>query len=235
MKNLYEYTFITSPQLNEEGEEENNTGEAAPPQQQEPQPQQQGQPKDGDNEAPSEIPQQNPQDGVEMNMPPQEETPMEQPQSEDDGIETREMEADDEVIDVDDLTQSQEETEDKIEGVDERLAKLYDVVQKFSDQLDKNAENINALKAEFEKRNPTPEEKLNLRSQSSYPYNDTPKGYWSEKTATNPVYKVSYTNNTPNEESQKYEIKRSDIEGLDMRSVSDTLNMKQNLKDYIGF
>lgn len=220
LKNLYEYTFITSPQINEEGEEENNI---------EAETQDVPQSTEGENEIPSEPVINTNQETEEQTNVPQE------TQITDDGIETREMESDDEVIDVDDLTKSQEETEEKIDGVDERLAKLYDAVQKFSDQLDKNAEKINALKMELEKRNPTPEEKLNLRSQSSYPYNATIKGYWGKETATNPNYKVTYTNDNPDEENQKYEIKRSDIEGLDMRNISDTLNLKQDLKDYIGF
>ncbi len=161
---------------------------------------------------------------------------MDVPQVEDDGIETEEMEPDDEVIDVDELTQSQEATEYKIDGVDDRLAKIYDVVRKFSEKLDTQEQSIIDLKAEFEKRNPTPEEKLNIRSQSTYPYCETPKGYWAEKTKENPYYNVMYDNDVSTaDEQDKFEIKKNDISGLNMREISDSLDTDQNLKDYIGF
>ena len=92
------------------------------------------------------------------------------------------------------------------------------------------------LKTEFEKRNPTPEEKLNIRSQATYPYCETPKGYWAEKAKENPNYNVMYDNDVSTaDEQDKFEIKKSDISGLNMRDISDSLDIDQNLKDYIGF
>lgn len=151
-------------------------------------------------------------------------------------IETEEMEPDDEVIDVDELTQSQEATEYKIDGVDDRLSKIFAVVQKFSDQLDKQERSIMNLKQEFEKRNPTPEEKLNIRSQASYPYSELPKDYWDKKAKDNPYYNVMYDNDvSPSEEQDKFEISKDDISGLNLKDISDTLDIDQKLSDYIGF
>ena len=239
LKKLYEYTFVTKGNVNEDGEQEEDGNMP-----QADQSQMGGAPQADMNNMPPQGQQ------MDMNgMPPQD---MQQPPMDDAGampmgdmgvadgsdenIETQEMEPDDEVIDVDDLTQSQEATEYKIDGVDDRLSKIYAVVQKFSDQLDKNAEDIKDLKTEFEKRNPTEEEKLNLRSQSSYPYSETPKGYWENKVKENPHYNVMYDNEvSPSEEQNKFEIKRSDISGLNMKDISDSLDIDQNLKDYIGF
>lgn len=265
LKKLYEYTFVTKGNVNEDGEqdEEGNMQQSDPNQMGgAPQadmnnmpPQGQQMPSDASNQMDGGMgqPMENmPPQGQQMDMngmPPQD---MQQPPMNDAGampmgdmgvadgsdenIETQEMEPDDEVIDVDDLTQSQEATEYKIDGVDDRLSKIYAVVQKFSDQLDKNAEDIKDLKTEFEKRNPTEEEKLNLRSQSSYPYSETPKGYWENKVKENPHYNVMYDNEvSPSEEQNKFEIKRSDISGLNMKDISDSLDIDQNLKDYIGF
>ena len=151
-------------------------------------------------------------------------------------IETTEMEPDDEVIDVDDLTQSQEATEYKIDGVDDRLTKIYAVVKKFSDQLEKQEQSILKLKDEFERRNPTQTEKFNLRSQASGPFNQTPTEYWDKLTQENPNYDIMRNNDvSPSEEQKQYEIKRGDISGLNMKNISDTLNIDQNLKNYIGF
>ena len=193
---LNEYTFITAPQVNEDGEE--NDGELQNPNDMNGGEQMNNQ--QGGNIAPdasnqmgnmngqnneemptdgSQMPQNDIQQGNDMNgaVPMDGAEDLNEPEVEDDGIETQEMESGDEVIDVDELTQSQEATEYKLDGVDDRLSKIYAVVQKFSDQLERNEESIMALKDEFEKRNPTEEEKLNLRSQSSYPYSETPKDY----------------------------------------------------------
>lgn len=259
LKNLYEYTFITAPQINEDGEEEN-----APDNQQQPTDTQAGmgqQPTDNSQGMNMQQPQadntmggdpnmvSNGEGGADMgtdmsgamdnqNNMGEEDPNMEdfdEPQTEDD-VETEEMEADDEVIDVDDLTQSQEATEYKIDGVDDRLAKIYALAQKFANQLEKNEESINALKTEFEKRNPTEEERLNIRSQSSYPYSETPKGYWAEKMKENPHYNVMYDNEVaPSEEEKKFEIKKSDIDGLNMKEIADSLDIDQNLNDYLKF
>lgn len=157
------------------------------------------------------------------------------PQVEDD-IETEEMEPEDEVIDVDDLTQSQEATEYKIDGVDDRLSQIYAVVQKFSDQLEQQQQSIMNLKDEFEKRNPTQTEKFNIRSQASGPYNQTPGDYWDKFEEENPNYEVIRDNDvSPADEQDKYEIKKSDISGLNMKNISDTLNIDQNLSKYLGF
>lgn len=256
---LNEYTFITAPQVNEDGEE--NDGELQNPDNMNGGEQMNNQ--QGGNIAPdasnqmgdmngqndgemptdgSQMPQNDVQQGNDMNGDMQmngtegDMSDFSEPEVEDDGIETQEMESDDEVIDVDDLTQSQEATEYKLDGVDDRLSKIYAVVQKFSDKLDKNEESIMALKDEFEKRNPTEEEKLNIRSQSSYPYSETPKDYWDKKTQENPHYNVMYNNEvSPSEEQKKFEITKDDISGLNMKSISDTLDIDQSLNKYLGF
>ena len=256
---LNEYTFITAPQVNEDGEE--NDGELQKPENMNGGEQMNSQ--QGGNIAPdasnqmgdmngqndgvmptdgSQMPQDNVQQGngmnsdMQMNSTEGDMADLSEPEVENDGIETQEMESDDEVIDVDDLTQSQEATEYKLDGVDDRLSKIYAVVQKFSDQLERNEESIMALKDEFEKRNPTEEEKLNLRSQSSYPYSETPRDYWDKKTQENPHYNVMYDNEvSPSEEQKKFEITKNDISGLNMKSISDTLDIDQSLNKYLGF
>ena len=257
---LNEYTFITAPQVNEDGEE--NDGELQKPENMNGG-EQMNNNQQGGNIAPdasnqmgdmngqndgvmptdgSQMPQNNVQQGngmngdMQMNSTEGDMADLNDPEVENDGIETQEMESDDEVIDVDDLTQSQEATEYKLDGVDDRLSKIYAVVQKFSDQLERNEESIMALKDEFEKRNPTEEEKLNLRSQSSYPYSETPKDYWDKKTQENPHYDVMYNNEvSPSEEQKKFEITKNDISGLNMKSISDTLDIDQSLNKYLGF
>lgn len=256
---LNEYTFITAPQVNEDGEENdgelqnpenmngggqmnNQQGGNIPPDASNQMGDMNGQnngqmPTDGSQMPQNDVQQGNDMNGdMQMNDTEGDMSDFSEPEVEDDGIETQEMESGDEVIDVDDLTQSQEATEYKIDGVDDRLSKIYAVVRKFSNQLEKNEESIMALKDEFEKRNPTEEEKLNIRSQSSYPYSETPKDYWDKKTQENPHYNVMYNNEvSPSEEQKKFEIRKNDISGLNMKSISDTLDIDQSLNKYLGF
>lgn len=256
LKKLYEYTFITAPQVNEDGNDDEQDGDNGNKQMSQT-------PQNVQNQVPETLNQQDGMNGQQSQERQPDQTRMRQngnqqavqsqdgntqveepdmsdlnePEVDDENnIETQEMDGNDEVVDVDDLTQSQEATEYKIDGVDDRLAKIYAVVNKFSDQLDRNVEEIMALKDEFEKRNPTEEEKLNIRSQSSCPYSETPRDYWENKAKTNPNYDVMFNNNvSPSDEQKEFKIKKSDVSGLNMKDISDSLNLKQNLNDYIGF
>ena len=143
---------------------------------------------------------------------------------------------DEEVIDVDDLTQSQEAAEYKIDGVDEKLTTLLNVIDKFSAAIENNDKQIADLRREFEKRNPTPEERLNIRSQSSYPYEQTPKDYWEKKRGENSNYNVIFDNNVaPEDEDKEFEIRKSDLENIDSKTLSDTFDYPKELRDYISF
>ena len=65
------------------------------------------------------------------------------------------------------------------------------------------------MKAEFEKRNPTQTEKLNLRSLDSYPFNVKPSEYWAEK-AKEGGYEAYADNSEPT--TQEYVITNNDVD-----------------------
>lgn len=143
---------------------------------------------------------------------------------------------DEEVIDVDDLTNAQETAEYKIDGVDDKITQLLNVVSKFADAIESNDQQIADLRREFERRNPTPEERMNIRSQSSGPYGETPKDFWDKKQAENPNYNVIYDNDVaPQDEEKEYVIKRGDLDNLDTKSLADSFELPKELKDYISF
>ena len=175
-------------------------------------------------------------------MPPAEEPPMggdmgEMPDNADGDIPDDEIGGEEEeVIDVDDLTQSQEAAEYKIDGVDDKITTVLNVVSKFADAIESNSEQLADLKKEIEKRNPTPEERMNIRSQSSYPYGESPRDYWEKKRAENPNYNVIFDNDvSPENEDKEFEIRRSDLEHIDNKSLSDSLDYPKELRDYINF
>ena len=258
---INEYTFISSPPLTEDGEEDNQNADANGQQQS-----QQGQGGDANMQQPmsndgqqspqmdanaqesgeqpqDDMPQQS-QQGAEQQMPmgnqqqptmdagtemSQEQAPMEDDISQ--------MQPDDEVIDVDDLTDAQEATDEKVDGVNTKLLRLFKVVSKYTDAIDRQNKEIEDLKAEFEKRNPTEEERLNIRSQAGYPYSEQPKDYWQKKTAENPNYNVIYDNEVPTDkEQEKFEIKRKDLDGMNYKEIADSFDKyPQELTDYINF
>lgn len=194
--------------------------------------QQQATPQDASQETPSEEqPQElDPTIGAEADN---------QPMPDENGI--MEPEADtetesDEVIDVDDLTQSQETTEYKLDGVDDKLNQLINIVSKFSQAIDDNEEKMEELKREIEERNPSQQERLNIRSMSGSPYTVSPQDYWSNQNARNPQYNVIADNDVaPNDEEELYTITDDDIKNFNKSEIEKSINdIPKNLKDYFN-
>ena len=147
---------------------------------------------------------------------------------------------DEEVIDVDDLTDAQEKTYDKMGDLSKKFDKLLNVIDKFEEVIAMNDEKIDTLeaniKAELEKRNPTAIEKLNLRSQNdSQPFNVSPTDFWKEKEATS-NYRIG---DDMEDDAPQYKIMQGDIDEIgDWRSISqslDTGDFKQTLNQILNF
>lgn len=141
----------------------------------------------------------------------------------------------DEVIDVDDLTKSQEDTEEKVDDLDDKFEKLLKAITNFEDIIDHNNEKIEDLKAEFERRNPTQIEKMSMQTQNSYPFNVTPKEYWDNKEQTS-NYRTDYDDN--GKEQGQYVITKDDVNNaVDWKSISNSLDddeYHQNIKTIFG-
>ena len=109
---------------------------------------------------------------------PAEEMPLEEPAPAEDEVE----------VDVTSLVKGSEDakkaaiTAMKVskETGDDLMNKLSDLEAKLS-RMDSVANKIENLEKELVKRNPTPVEKLEMRSLSSYPYNIKLSDYWSDK------------------------------------------------------
>lgn len=149
-----------------------------------------------------------------------------------------EMQPGDEVIDVDQLTSAQEETDEKVSGVDKKLSALVGIMSKYIKALDQSNAKIEDLRAEFERRNPTDDEKMNIRSQASTPYTTDLKDFWREKQSQRPNYNIIMNNDIqPNDEETEYTIKRKDLDNVNDRGIMDTfdLNKSHKLKEYLSF
>ena len=128
-------------------------------------------------------------------------------------------------IDIDGLTKAQDKLNVKqnhvgrdLSKVDTKIKTLIDTIQNLQNKLDANNSEIESLKSEFEKRNPTQTEKLNLRSLDSYPFNVKPNEYW-EKKARQGGYDAYSDNDEPT--SKEYVITNNDVDNP-TRDIADT-------------
>ena len=146
---------------------------------------------------------------------------------------------DEEVIDVDDITNAQEKMNNKVNhvgrelgDVDDKIETLLTSLEKMQQMIDNNNQEIAQFKKEFEKRNPTQTEKLNLRSLDSYPFNVNPKDYWDEKGIDpNSNYSGYADNDEPTDKD--YIITNSDVDDFDERAISQSFNIEDDLNQDI--
>lgn len=246
-KPINEFAFLT--ELNEEGEDEQQGG-GAPQNMESNAPQPNG--TDGGMDAP--MPNTPSAEGGDMggqapdnggNAPMSNEPPMEGgadalggPQQGDMmppmdmGMDNAPMGGDDEVIDVDDLTQSQESTELRIDDMNDKLDTLAKVLQKYSEAVDSLDSKIADVKDEIAHRMPTKQEKLELRSVASTPYAISPEEYWSNKLATNPNYSIEQSK----KEEESFDITEDDLADYNSYDVMRSFNEnKMELKNYLQF
>ena len=127
---------------------------------------------------------------------------------------------DGDTIDIDGLTKAEDKLNVKqnqigrdLAKVDTKISSLIDKIAAFQSALDNNSSELESLKAEFEKRNPTQTEKLDLRGAiDSYPFNVRPDDFWANKMKERDNYEV-YADNDESTEDQ-YAITADDIEDL---------------------
>lgn len=152
---------------------------------------------------------------------------------------TEPMQPEDEVIDVDELTDSQEETEEKVDNIsvtmEKGFEKLLNVVSRLDQMIDASTANMEQIKQEIEKRNPTPIEKLNMRAANdSYPFNVSPDEYWKQKEATS-NYRIGGEDEP---DAAQYIITQGDIDNItDFKQISKDLSdsdFNQNLMNIFG-
>jgi hypothetical protein len=123
-------------------------------------------------------------------------------------------------VDVTDIVKDTKETKEAVNSgnqkVDELLNKLNDLETKLSSMNDL-VNKIEELENEIEKRNPTPEEKLEMRSFDSYPYNLKLTDYWADKEGAynvmgNDNSNVVSISKTSEPEEKEYVLTQGDVE-----------------------
>lgn len=203
-KQLCEYTFIGGNELTNEDDEDTTNQEVDP---------QQGV------DDPNAVSDQEQPEGVEGFDPNGE-------------VEDIEMDIDtkqegDEVIDVDDLTQAQEDTNNKVGELNDKFEKLMNAIDAFDTMIKNNDSKIDDLKAEIEKRNPTQVEKLSMQTQHSYPFNVKPEEYWDETEKTTNYRTEDDENGT---EQGQYVITKADVDGsTDWLSIAKSFDEDEDI------
>jgi hypothetical protein len=114
-------------------------------------------------------------------------------------------------VDVTDIVDKTEETKASVDDMgqkmDDLLSKLGDLESQVTD-MDGVINKIDDLEKEIERRNPTPVERLEMRSMDSFPYSVKLTEYWKDK--------EGYDTSEPEDE---YTLTQSDIENFDEKEI----------------
>lgn len=148
--------------------------------------------------------------------------------------EDNQQQEDEEVIDVDELVNGQKKNEEAINKLTDKFEKFIEKFGEFEEQLKSNAEFIENVEKEIEKRNPTSVERLTMRSLQSKPFGETPEEYMENNAPEN--YSPEDDNNGVGE--PRYTITRDDIRNAtDYASIAKTLRDNENatLNSLLGF
>lgn len=140
---------------------------------------------------------------------------------------------DEEVIDVDELVDGQKRNEEAIDKLTDKFERFLEKFSEFQGELKSNAEFMENLQSEFEKRNPTSVEKLTMRSLQSKPFQETPEEYMANDAPEN--YSPADDQNGVGE--PRYTITRDDVRNAtDYSSIAKTLRDNENstLKTLLG-
>lgn len=124
-------------------------------------------------------------------------------------------------VDVTDIVDKAEQTRTEIEGMtakmDELLGKLGDLEGKVGD-MDQVIDKIDGLEKEIADRNPTPVERLEMRSMDSFPYSVSLTDYWSDKDG----YDVG------SEKEEEYIITQKDVDDYSASDIKSSFNYNKD-------
>ena len=140
---------------------------------------------------------------------------------------------DEEVIDVDELVDSQKRNEEAIDNLTNKFESFLGKFEEFQNKLESNAELMTKLEDEFVKRNPTAVEKMTMRSLESKPFSETPEEYMKYDAPEN--YSPEDDKNGVGE--PRYTITRDDVRNAtDYPSIAQTLQDNENatLRNLLG-
>jgi len=120
-------------------------------------------------------------------------------------------------VDVTDIVDKTEETKASVDDMgqkmDDLLSKLGDLESQVTD-MDGVINKIDDLEKEIERRNPTPVERLEMRSMDSFPYSVKLTDYWKDK--------EGYDTSEPEDE---YTLTQSDVDNFEDKEIRDSFQV----------
>jgi hypothetical protein len=133
-----------------------------------------------------------------------------------------------EEVDID-VTQLVKSGEDAKKSADLSFLKTTELLTKFNDleqrvaAMDSIASKIDTLEKEIVKRNPTPVEKLEMRSMDSFPYNIKLTDYWKD---------VDGYDATGEQQPKEYILKKDDVDtGMVDTSIKKTFDVPEDYEE----
>ena len=131
-------------------------------------------------------------------------------------------------VDVTDIVDKAEATQEEIAGLtakmDELLGKLGDLESQVTG-MDQVITKIDDLETQIEKNNPTPVERLEMRSMDSYPYSVTLTDYWEDKEGYDATDK----------EEEEYSITQKDVDDYSETEIKKSFDYDENDENYKEF
>ena len=134
------------------------------------------------------------------------------------GVEVEDEFADEGTVEVDvtDIVAKSEETKTSVDGIntkmDDLLGKLSDLESQIGG-MDQVIGKIDNLEKEIERRNPTPVEKLEMRSMDSFPYSVSLTDFWDDREGYDAT-----------EEETEYTLTQSDVDNFDQKEIRNSFN-----------
>lgn len=136
--------------------------------------------------------------------------------------------SDEDTIDIDDLTDAQEKINHKtnkiginLGKVDNRIEHLMQSLEKMEDMIDSNNAEIMSLRKEFEKRNPTQIERIDMRRRFDSPgFNESPEEALAKRLQARDNYTVTDGGDKTND--KQYTLTQNDIDSVGDSQVADS-------------
>lgn len=136
--------------------------------------------------------------------------------------------SDEDTIDIDDLTDAQEKINHKtnkiginLGKVDNRIEHLMQSLEKMEDMIDSNNAEIMSLRKEFEKRNPTQIERIDMRRRFDSPgFNESPEESLAKRLQARDNYAVTDGGDKTND--KQYTLTQNDIDSVGDSQVADS-------------
>ena len=136
---------------------------------------------------------------------------------------------DDESVDLDvtELVKGSQEAKASADEANAKIERLLGMVDKLENQLSSMGQisaKIDGLEKELEKRVPTPDEKVELRSMDSYPYNIKLSDFWADH-KDSPYDAGQNDDEEGKDEEGNYVLTQDDVDNFDAN------NIKQSFKE----